>query len=395
MNFADIVQLAATLLTFAALAYSVLALRGARAYSRACRAPLPDFFPTVSVLKPVKGLDADTYAALASHCRQDYPAEYEILFGVGSMGDPAVAAVERLRREFPGRQIRLVTCPQELGTNGKVSSLAQMVPHARFEYLLINDSDIHVSPRYLRNVLPVFGVFSGTQKPAGMVTALYRGRPQGTLGSMSPTLGSRLESLGISTDLMPGVLAARWLERGIRFGLGATLAVTREALNAAGGFEALVNYLADDYELGDRIARAGYRVELAREVVETSVPAYKFSQFIEHQLRWARGVRDSRKLGYTGLVATFGVPWALCNVIASAGSLDSWALLSVMVCVRVALALTVGVGLVGDRSVLREFWYLPLRDTVALGIWFWSFAGNGIVWRGERFRLREGKLARE
>jgi ceramide glucosyltransferase len=147
--------------------------------------------------------------------------------------------------------------------------------------------------------------------------------------------------------------------------------------------------------LGARIFQAGYRVELAREVVETSIPAYNFPDFLAHQLRWARGVRDARPLGYFGLLLTFGLPWAIANVIASAASLDSIALLSVMLCVRFAMALSIGVGVLGDQGTIRDLWLLPLRDIVALGVWFWSFADDTIVWRGERFHLRRGKLIRE
>jgi ceramide glucosyltransferase len=374
-------------LTLAALVYSLLVFRAARAYSRISRIALPAFYPAVSILKPVKGLDPEMYAAFVSHCAQDYPGDYEILFGVHSMEDPAVEAIEKLQREFPQQAIRIIVCPQLLGANGKVSNLVQMIPQAQYDHLLINDSDIRVSRRYLRNTMPAFAALNKTQKPVGMVTALYRGRSHGTLGS-------RLEALGISTDFMPGVLTARWLERGVRFGLGSTLALTREALDAIGGLAPLVDHLADDYEIGARIFQAGYRVELGREVAETSIPAYRFSQFMTHQLRWARGVRDSRPLGYFGLLITFGLPWALANFIASAASLDSIALLSVMVCVRVAIALTVGVGVLGDRGRLRDLWLLPLRDIVALGVWFWSFADDHIVWRSEKFLLRDGKLIR-
>ncbi len=374
-----------TLLTLAALVYSLLVFRAVRAYSRASRAALPAFYPAVSILKPVKGLDPEMYAAFASHCAQDYPGAYEILFGVHSMDDPAVAAIEKLQREFPQQVVRIIVCPQALGANGKVSNLVQMAPQAQYDHLLINDSDIRVSPRYLHNTMPIFA--APGKKPVGMVTALYRGRSHATLGS-------RLEALGISTDFMPGVLTARWLERGIRFGLGSTLAITREALAAMGGLHLLVDHLADDYEIGARIFGAGYRVELGREVAETSIPAYKFPQFFVHQLRWSRGVRDSRPLGYFGLLITFGIPWALANLVASAASLDSIALLSVMLYVRVAIALTVGVGVLGDRGSLRNLWLLPLRDVIALGVWFWSFADDHIVWRGEKFLLRDGKLIR-
>ncbi len=287
-NFPLVAQLVGALfttLTLAALAYSVLVFRATRSYTRLARTALPDFYPAVSILKPVKGLDSEMYAAFTSHCAQDYRGEYEILFGVHSMDDAAVAAIEKLQREFPQQAIRIVVCPQVLGTNGKVSNLVQMIPQARYDHLLINDSDIRVSPRYLRHTLPAFAIPCKTNKPVGMVTALYRGRSHGTLGS-------RLEALGIATDFMPGVLTARWLEKGMRFGLGSTLAVTRDALDAIGGLVPLVNYLADDYEIGARISAAGYRVELGREVAETSIPAYRFSQFVDSSA--ALGARCSR-----------------------------------------------------------------------------------------------------
>ena len=397
---AQTIALLFTLLSLAALAYSIFVFRAARAYTRSCRLPLPAFYPPVSILKPVKGVDPDMYAAFASHCRQDYPGEVEILFGVSSLEDPAVELIHQLQREFPQLAIRLLLCPQVLGANGKVGNLVQLAAQARYQHLLINDSDIRVSPHYLRNVMPAFATpassAAATAKPVGMVTALYRGRSHGTsLGAPHATLGSRLEALGIATDFMPGVLTARWLEKGLHFGLGSTLAVTREALEAIGGLLPLVDHLADDYELGARIFQAGYRVELAREVVETSIPPYTFSQFFAHQLRWARTVRVSRPLGYLGLLVTFGVPWALANCIASAASLDSIALLSVMVSIRIAMALSIGVGILGDQATLRDLWLLPLRDILALLVWFWSFADNDIVWRGERFHLHAGKLTRE
>lgn len=377
-----------TALTLMALVYSIFVFRAARAYMRSLRQPLPDFFPAVSILKPVKGVDPEMYEAFASHCRQDYPGEFEILFGASSREDQAVVLIEQLQREFPQQQIRLIICPEVLGANGKVGNLVQMVPQARYDHLLINDSDIRVTPHYLRHVMPAFALSNDTGKKVGMVTALYRGHS-------ANTLGSRLEALGISTDFIPGALTARWMEKGLRFGLGSTLAMTRQALDAIGGLLPLVDHLADDYELGARIFRAGFRVELAREVVETSIPAYTFSQFLAHQLRWARGVRDARPLGYFGLLVTFGLPWAIANVIAAAASLDSIALLSVMLCVRFAMALSIGVGVLGDRATIRNLWLLPLRDVVALAVWFWSFADDAVVWRGERFHVRGGKLIRE
>jgi ceramide glucosyltransferase len=207
------------------------------------------------------------------------------------------------------------------------------------------------------------------------------------------TVWSRLEALGISTDFMPGVLTARLLEGGIRFGLGSTLATTKTALAAAGGLEPLADYLADDYELGRRISAAGYLVELCGETVETTVPAYGFKGFWDHQLRWARSTRDSRRWGYIGLGITYCLPWALLTVVASGFALWSFTLLSLVSLARVAVSLVVGVGVLRDGQVLRDLWLLPVRDCFGLIFWVWSFAGDTVVWRGEVFRLRDGKIS--
>ncbi len=191
---------------------------------------------------------------------------------------------------------------------------------------------------------------------------------------------------------MPGVLTARRLEGGIRFGLGSTLATTKAALSRIGGLEPLADFLADDYELGHRISQAGFAVRLSGEVVETSVPAYGFAGFWHHQMRWARSTRDSRRLGYVGLGVTYALPWAIATTIASGFALWSFTLLSLVLLARVTVALTVGVGVLGDGQVLRDLWLLPLRDLFGLLFWMWSFAGNEVVWRGERFRLRDGRI---
>jgi ceramide glucosyltransferase len=384
---ATAIEAITTLLTLAGAAYLILALWGARSFAHYWRRRKLDggFAPDVTLLKPVKGVDPRMYAGLASHCRQQYAGSFEIVFGVSSLDDPAVGEIERLRAEFPACAIRLVECRERLGTSGKVSNLVQMLREARYEHVIINDSDICVSPQYLTRVMECFA-----DPQVGMVTAPYIGGTAAARPAM--TVWSRLEALGISTDFFPGVLAARWLEGGIRFGLGSTLATSKSVLAKVGGLELLVEYLADDYEMGERIANAGYRVELCCEVVETTVPAYKFSGFRDHQLRWARSTRDSRKLGYVGLGITYALPWALMTCVASGFALWSFSLLSVVALARVAVALSVGVGVLRDGQVLRDLWLLPLRDFFGLVFWAWSFAGDTVVWRGELFRLRDGRI---
>jgi ceramide glucosyltransferase len=188
------------------------------------------------------------------------------------------------------------------------------------------------------------------------------------------------------------VLLARWIEGGLRYGLGSTLCVSRESLESIGGLSPLVDHLADDYELGERIFKAGYAVALASDVVETNIPAYTWQGFFDHQLRWYRTVRDARPWGYAGLVFTCGLGWALLNLVASGLSPLSLWLLALSFFLRLALAMTVGAEVLGDRQVLPSLWLIPLRDVVAMGLWVAGFAGNTIVWRGERFAVKHGKL---
>jgi ceramide glucosyltransferase len=392
---ASAISIVTALLAFAGLGFCCVALWSARAFVRDLRRHPPQpFAPAVSILKAIKGLDPSLYEALASHCRQNYDAPMEILFGLSDLADPAMTVIEQLRAAFPRIELRVIHCPAALGANGKVSNLAQMLPHARYEHILISDGDILVGPQYLRNILSWFAPAPGSAKAVGMVTAAYRGRTHGRLAGDGPTIGSRLEALAISTDFFPGVLTSRMLEGGIHFGLGSTLATTREAIAAMGGLETLVNHLADDYELGARIDKAGYRVMLAPEVVETSVPAYNLAGFWAHQLRWSRAVRDSRRAGYIGLALTYALPWALLYFVASGYTLASVALLSLVCAARVTVALTIGVGLLGDTQVLRDLWLLPLRDCLGLALWVWSYAEDAVVWRGERLRLKRGLLMR-
>ncbi len=384
---AQAIEIVTTALALAGMGYFLASLVAARSFLRERRAPRAAFAPDVSILKSLKGLDPGMMDAFRSHCRQNYAGEFELLFGVGSLDDPAAAAVTALKAEFPERAIRLVECPERLGTNGKVSTLAQLASHARYEILLINDSDITVGPHYLERIACCFAPAAQDARlaPAGLVTALYRGRAHGTIAS-------RFEALGIATDFMPGVLLSKLLEGGIHYGLGSTLAVKREALEKAGGLLGLVDQLADDYELGARVERASYRVVLSAEVVETSVPAYGWRGFVDHQLRWLRTVRDARPAGYIGLIFTHGLSWALLNVLASGLSPVSLWLLGLSFFLRLAQAMTVGAAVLGDHEVLPNLWLLPVRDVMAMGLWVAGFAGDTIVWRGERFALKDGKL---
>jgi ceramide glucosyltransferase len=363
-------------------AYYALCLWGAAQFlNEAHLAPQQDYTPPVSILKPLKGADPEIYEAFRSHCLQDYP-EYELVFGVADLEDPAAEAVRKLQEEFPERVIKLIKCSPAAGNNRKVATLQEMLPHARYRHLLINDSDIHVDRDYLREIMRPM-----QDTRVGIVTALYRATP-------GKTLGSRLEAIGISTDFMGGVLSARVIEKGLHFAMGSTLAFSRDVLDQIGGLTPMLDYLADDYELGARIFKAGYQVVLARTVVETHLPDYSFAAFWNHQLRWGRTIRDRRKGGYFGILLTFGLPWAILAVVAALGAWWSWVLLLLVAGARYTLAVTLSMTVLHDRRGLRDLWLVPLRDFVAMILWGWTYAGDEIEWRGETFRLRDGKLMR-
>ena len=384
-NILTIFEVFAALGCVSSGSYYLICLWSAAAFMRQQQAgegvrPVESLAP-ISILKPLKGVDREMYESFRSHCLQDY-AEYEIIFGVSDAADPAVDLVKQLQHEFPDRTIRLVVCPEKLGANVKVSNLVQMLAAARYGHLLVNDSDIRVEPDYLRRVMAPLN-----NERVGMVTSPYR-------GVAARTLGSRLESLGISTDFIPGVLVARQLEGALHFGLGSTLAFRRADLARVGGFESIVDFLADDYELGRRITDLGLQVRLSKFVVETHLPAYDLHGFLVHQLRWARGVRDARAGGYVGLASTFGLLWGLLAVAVSQAAPWSWAALGITALLRVAVALAVGIRVLQDREVVRNLWLLPLRDLIAVGVWIASFLGHSLTWRGDRFRLKDGRLIR-
>lgn len=379
-----ILEIIALLGCFSSAIYFLLVLWSTRVFAQARKSEhsiRSAQLPPVSILKPLKGIDPEIYESFRSHCLQEYP-EYEIIFGVSDPEDPAVASVEELRREFPDRSIQLIVCKEILGPNVKVSNLERMVASAKYQHLIVNDSDIRVEPDYLQRVIAPLA-----DQKVGMVTCLYR-------GVASETLGSRLEALGISTDFCAGVLVAQQMEGGLHFGLGSTLAFRRGDLQQIGGFRALADFLADDYELGRRIAGLGKKVLLSDVIVETHLPAYSLQDFIDHQLRWFRGIRDARPAGYIGLVSTFGTMWALLAFVAAGAAPWSWAVLGSVLLLRIIVALVLCRNVVYDEESVEQFWLLPLRDLIAAAVWLASFTGHTVTWRGDRFELKNGRLIR-
>jgi ceramide glucosyltransferase len=370
---------AVLLLAAAPLVYYMLATVAALRFFRRERARvLPDFAPAVSILKPVRGVDFASYENFASFCRQEYPA-YEILFAVNDDADSAVPVVRRIIVEFPERRIRLLVGAEHLGANRKVNKLARLAREAHNEVLVLTDGDVRVEPSFLREVVAPLA-----DRKIGAVTSFYRSIAE-------RNLGAEIEAVGATSDFFAGVLMAGWME-GITFALGASIATTKEWLGKMGGFESIAETLADDYELGYRIAKAGGEIVLSRQAVWTMYPAQTLRGFWDHQVRWARTVRLCRPLSYVGLLFTQGLPWALlAAALAPARPIAGLYLLAYLI-LRFAMAWTVGIWGLGDEVLRRKIWLVPLRDAIQFVVWLASFGSNHIRWANVDYAIRQGQM---
>jgi ceramide glucosyltransferase len=336
--------------------------------------------PPISILKPIRGLDRETYQNYASFCAQDYP-EFEILFCVSDRTDPAVGVIEKLIADFPQRPIHLLVGSEPVGASDKVNKLCRMAREARYELLLVSDSDVRVEPGFLPAVAAPFA-----DPKVGGVTCLYRGITDGSFAA-------DLEALGNSADFAPGVLAA-WMLGGqkLDFMLGAVMVTTKRHLSQVGGFESIADYFCDDYELGNRLARRGLRVELCTMPVSIDYPQQTLGETLRHQLRWNLSIRYSRPWGHAGLIFTQGLFWMIVAVSLAPYNWMAYAYAAGFVLLRVDAALSVGARGMGDQLIRRKGWMLPLRDIFGFFVWLASFFPQRIHWRDRTFVVREKRL---
>ncbi|HEX4604825.1 MAG TPA: bacteriohopanetetrol glucosamine biosynthesis glycosyltransferase HpnI, partial [Candidatus Angelobacter sp.] len=365
----------AVLLT-GALVYCVLVLVATRRFLSACL-PAPGNKPPVSMLKPLCGHDDGLEDNLRSFFVQDYP-EFEVLLGVHRLDDPAVPVAEKIMREFSGKvAARLIVTGESPIPNAKAFSLNRLVREARHDLLVMSDSDVRVKPSLLAHLAQEF-----QEQRIGLISCPYLAVP-------GQSVWSRLEAIGMNTELLGGVLVARMLE-GMRFALGCTVAVRRGVLEDMGGFGYLQEFLAEDFVIGQRAAELGHGVLFSSHVIEHRIGSQAMMHNLGHRLRWARSTRRSRPAGYWGQIFTYPLPWALllCLVYHAA-----WPVLLLTLVLRSMAAVATARYVLRDPVIQKQWWLLPLQDVIGFLVWISGFGGDTIVWRDRKCTvLRDGRL---
>jgi ceramide glucosyltransferase len=370
--------LSAAALAYAVIAWAAVTLRrnsGAPRRGGAGAASPPRPVP-VTVLKPLCGAEPGLDDSLRSLCAQDYAGGMQIVFGVQHPADPALAVLEGLKRDYPRLDLTVVVDPARHGASAKVSNLINMMRAARYDWLVLADSDVSVPPGYLA------AVTAPLADPAvGIVTCPYRGVPR-------PGLWSALGALFINDWFIPSVrVAALFGSSGFAF--GATIALRRDALDAIGGFQAIADQLADDYRLGELTRRRGQRTVLSEVVVDTWVDERSFHQLAQHGLRWLRTIRVVRPAGYTFSAVTFSLPVAVLGCALAGGTAITLAVLAATLAMRLMLHF------VTHAAAARRppIWTIPLADSLGFALWCAAFVTREVQWRQGRYRVaRDGSV---
>jgi len=341
-------------------------------------APDRAYTPPVSILKPFRGLDPDAYQNLASFCQQDYP-EYEMIFCVDPDDDTVRPVVEKLQRDFPAREIRVLYGSGRIASNDKVAKLARMAAEARHEIVVISDSDVRVRPDYLRAMTAPL-----REEGVGAVTCFY-------VHTDLKTFADRLQTVGMMSDFYAGILVA-WQLEGIKFALGPSIATTRARLAGFGGYAAIENSPGDDLLVGRLIAEQGYEVKLLRYAVSTVSDYGSMSDLLQKRMRWIVVMRHMRPWGHLGLLLTQGLPWSLAAVAVHPTAAVAVGFLGSYFAIRAAMTWIIGIHGLRQRGLWGQMLLIPVWDAVAFSIWLASFLRSSIRWRGADYYIREGQL---
>jgi ceramide glucosyltransferase len=337
----------------------------------------------VSIIKPLKGTDSELHENLQSFCTQDYP-EYEVLLGFTESTDGAIPVAREIATSHSDCTVRIVINQKILGVNEKVSNLYGLTEAASYPLIAMSDSDMRVDRYYLQRIVEEY---QGNEN-VGLVTSLYK--------ISNPTsVGAALESLTVALDFIPSVLVARCLE-GVTFGLGASMLLSKKALEDIGGFSVIANYLADDYQMGNRLWRKGYKIILSDYVIEDVVGSMSIAEYLVHQIRWARTYRACRPKGFVGYGITHIIPFSFLFLILHGLTISSLSILSAALVLRFSIAFVLHRKVIRSKQWLRWLVLLPVKDLLSFGIWVWSFLGRSVFWRGKYFKIiKGGKIEKE
>ncbi|MGC2334153.1 MAG: glycosyltransferase [Candidatus Acidiferrales bacterium] len=336
-----------------------------------------NFTPPVSCLKPIKGLDPEAYQNYSSFCKQDYP-DYEIVFCVDE-NDPALPLIERLKREFPERRVRILLGSGRNAINDKVARLVRLTTEAEHDIFVITDGDVRVRPDYLRSVVAPF-----RDSKVGAATCLY-------VATKETSLVQELQSIGMMSDFFPAVMVA-WKLDGVKFTFGQTIVTRRTCVEGYGGYQAIEDRPADDVYAGRLVAEQGYEVRLLPYVVESVADFHSFAQLIHKRIRWATVQRTMRPWGHIGLVFTWGLPWSVLAVITHPTLLMAVVYLGGWALARTAMTWLIGVWAMKQQGLWKKMLLIPLWDAMAFLIWIASFLRQTIRWREVDYRLQNGKF---
>ena len=361
--------------------YYSIAIFSSWRFFRHSTEPVPTgsaFTPPVSILKPVRGLDPDAYDNFASFCRQDYP-EYEIVFCVGDRTDPVLPVIEKVIADFPDRTIRVLFGSGREATNDKVAKLARLSSDARYEILVINDSDVRAEPDYLRTVVAPLA-----DPKVGAVTCFY-------VPTDEKTLVQKLQTVGMYSDFYPGIVVA-WQLDGVKFALGPTIATSRARLAGFGGYEKIENRPADDLLVGRLIAEQGYEVKLIPYSVLTVADFQSLRDLFLKRLRWIVVMRHMRPWGHIGLIFTLGLPWSLAAFAIAPTAWAGGIFLGAYLALRIAMTLQIEAWGLKQPVPWLSLALIPVWDAMAFVIWAASFTRSTIRWRDRDYYIRDGEL---
>src|SRR5579862_1568880 len=359
-----------------AIYYTLVLISSFSFFPRALKST--NYTPPLSILKPIRGLDPDAYENFASLCRQNYP-EYEILFCVSDEDDPVLPTLEKLIRDFPDRSIRILYGSGSNAPNDKVAKLARLVREAKYETVVMGDSDVRVTPDYLRSVVAPLA-----DPKVGAVTCFY-------LPAHAHTLAENLQTVGMVSDFYAGLLVG-WQLEGIRFALGATIVTSRERLAEFGGLQAIQNQPGDDLLIGRLIAEHGHEVKLLPYTVMKLGGCHSFKDLLAKRMRWMVVMKHMRRSAHFGLLFTQGLPWLLAAIAVYPSARLALAYASAYLGLRIAIAWSIGVRGLKQKGLWKVIALIPFWDALAFCIWLTSFLRKSIQWRDGEYYIRDGML---